>query len=197
MAPTYERSLAPGRSYQERLRRRAVARLELAPGATVVDAGCGTGASLPLLVEAVGPAGRVVGVDQSSGMLAEAARRIDEQGWSNFELIEAPVQDAAIPPGADAALFFFTHDLLRTPAALRNVIGDLAPGSMVVAAGAKRPAGWLTPAAIPAWLVMRRYVTTSEGTSAPWSLLAGELASCDVEEHVLGFLYLAAGRARG
>jgi len=42
------------------------------PSSTVLDAPCGTGRYFPLIVEA---GHRVVGIDQSSGMLAEAAAR--------------------------------------------------------------------------------------------------------------------------
>ena len=40
------------------IRRAAVAALALKPGEIVFDVGCGTGATLPLLAEAVGPDGR-------------------------------------------------------------------------------------------------------------------------------------------
>ncbi|MFJ3581918.1 class I SAM-dependent methyltransferase [Streptomyces sp. NPDC090127] len=52
----------------------AVAELGLRPGASVLDAGCGTGRALPALRAAVGPAGTVVGVDLTPEMLAEAVR---------------------------------------------------------------------------------------------------------------------------
>ncbi|TMD04339.1 MAG: methyltransferase domain-containing protein [Chloroflexi bacterium] len=54
---------------------RAVADLESPAGGTVLDAACGTGRALPALRAAVGPAGTVVGVDLTTEMLAEAARR--------------------------------------------------------------------------------------------------------------------------
>lgn len=57
------------------IRREAVAELDLAAGDHVVDVGCGPGASLGLLDEAVGPEGRVVGVDYSAGMARRARAR--------------------------------------------------------------------------------------------------------------------------
>lgn len=179
--------------YQEGVRKRAVAALQLKTGQTVIDVGCGTGASFARLGAAVGRDGRVVGVDQSAGMLAVAAKRIADVGWTNIELIEAPAQEAEIPD-ADAAIFFFTHDLMRTPAALDKVTTAVRHGGRVVTAGAKRPSLWLAPIALAAQLIMRRYVTTDEGLARPWDLLADRLEDVTSESLLLGAIYLVAGR---
>ncbi|WP_242907205.1 class I SAM-dependent methyltransferase [Actinomadura terrae] len=50
----------------------AVGEAAVPPGATVLDAGCGTGRALPALRAAVGPTGRVFGVDVTPEMLAVA-----------------------------------------------------------------------------------------------------------------------------
>lgn len=52
----------------------AVAALRLSPGATVLDVGCGTGRALPLLRDAVGPGGTVIGLDLVPEMLEQAVR---------------------------------------------------------------------------------------------------------------------------
>lgn len=193
MAESYDRQLAIGGRYLEGIRARAVSRLGLSEGATVLDLGCGTGASFRRLARAVGPTGRVVGVDQSAGMLDVARRRIAEASWPNVELIEAPLQDAQLP-SCDAALFFFTHDLLRTPEALDNVVDAVRAGGTVATAGMQRPSIWMGPLTAAAWVAMRRYVTTREGLSRPWDLLMQRLADVAVERRGLGAVYVASGR---
>ncbi|MEV7196520.1 methyltransferase domain-containing protein [Streptomyces sp. NPDC093510] len=54
--------------------RAAVAELSLAPGSSVLDAGCGTGRALPALRDAVGPSGVVLGADLTPAMLEAATR---------------------------------------------------------------------------------------------------------------------------
>jgi ubiquinone/menaquinone biosynthesis C-methylase UbiE len=63
--------------------------LHLAPGDTVLDVPCGTGANFPILRALVGATGRVVGCDASPGMLNRAHRKIRKVGWQNVEAIEA------------------------------------------------------------------------------------------------------------
>src|ERR1700742_3284812 len=65
--------LYPAPGYPQRTQRlRTVHALGLRPGDTVVDMACGTGLNFPLLEKAVGPGGRIVGVDLTDAMLARA-----------------------------------------------------------------------------------------------------------------------------
>jgi demethylmenaquinone methyltransferase/2-methoxy-6-polyprenyl-1,4-benzoquinol methylase len=70
-------------------RESGVALLNLRPGDTVLDVGCGTGLNFALLVGAVGPTGTVIGLDRSAEMLAMAHRRVDANGWTTVQVIQA------------------------------------------------------------------------------------------------------------
>lgn len=53
-------------------------RSALAPGAAVLDVGCGPGTSVFDMAGLVGPTGRLVGLDASEVMVAEARRRAED-----------------------------------------------------------------------------------------------------------------------
>ena len=71
-ARRYDR-LAP---LTRRLRRRAVGRLQLRAGQTVIDVACGTGLTFALLADQIGPDGSLVGIDLSPEMLSQARERV-------------------------------------------------------------------------------------------------------------------------
>jgi SAM-dependent methyltransferase len=54
-------------------------RMALRPGHRLLEVGCGPGTDVFDMVELVGPAGRVVGLDASETMIAEARRRARER----------------------------------------------------------------------------------------------------------------------
>jgi len=175
-----------------RLRERAHALLDLRPGETVLDAGCGTGLSLPALAAAVGPAGRVFGFDVSGEMLGLARRRVAALG--NVALMESPAEDVALPGKFQAALFFFTHDVLQSPRALERLFSHAAPGARVVLAGAKHPSRWLLPLRLYRLLKARPWVTTLHGLDRPWAGTERYLPGLEVRPAMLGTVYLASGR---
>jgi SAM-dependent methyltransferase len=178
----------------EPLRRTAVARLELQAGQTVIDVGCGTGLSLPLLVAAVGRRGHVIGIEQSPEMLDRARSRAKAAGWRQVELVESPVESAPIPRRGDAALFHFTHDILQRPEAVANVIAALRPGAMVVASGLKWAPPWALAVNLMVLPAALRSVTSLDGLAAPWHLLQAHLPQLHFSPALLGGAYIASGR---
>jgi SAM-dependent methyltransferase len=75
---------------------KAVEAAGLMAGDVAVDVGCGTGRALPALAAAVGPAGRVIGLDLTPDMLAQA-RAADRESCAALLLADArrlPLADA-------------------------------------------------------------------------------------------------------
>jgi demethylmenaquinone methyltransferase/2-methoxy-6-polyprenyl-1,4-benzoquinol methylase len=93
-------------------RKRAVAALRLKRGDVVVEIGCGTGLNFALLEEAVGPEGKVIGVDMTDAMLSEARKKVDSAGWSNVTLIQCDAAEYAFSGKVDGILSTFALTLV-------------------------------------------------------------------------------------
>jgi len=122
--------LYPVPGYPQRGQRlRAVRALGLRPGESVVDIACGTGLNFSLLEQAIGPEGRIVGVDLTDAMLAQAQDRIEANGWGNVTLVQADAAAFDFPAGVDAILS--TYALTQVPGC-----GDvIAHGAAALARG--------------------------------------------------------------
>ena len=188
-AATYDLELA----LFEPFRKLAIDRLELQSGETVLDVGCGTGLSLERLRRAVGATGHVIGIEQCPAMIDRARNRIAGQEGGNVTLLCAPAEEAHIDGCADAALLHFTHDVLRRPAALDRVLRHLRSGARLVACGLKWAPPWAVPVNVFVWGAALRSVSCLRGLDRPWSLLAERVPDLEIEEMLLGAVFLARG----
>ena len=177
------------------LRYRTVWNLDLRPGDAVLDVACGTGLSFALLEEAIGPSGRLVGVELSPEMAAIARARIERAGWRNAQLIVARMEDAALAPNSlDAVAFNFTHDVLQSEQALANIFAACKPGARVAVAGSKLLPWYLAPVNLYVRWNNAPYMTTQRNLRAPWKLLSSYVGDLSVEPALWGAGYLAKGR---
>jgi ubiquinone/menaquinone biosynthesis C-methylase UbiE len=80
-------------------KRRTVDFIMVEEGQRALDVGCGTGDDVRDLAGLVGVNGRVVGIDHSSDMIAEARRRFCDSGLP-IEFIEAEAESLPQPDGA-------------------------------------------------------------------------------------------------
>jgi ubiquinone/menaquinone biosynthesis C-methylase UbiE len=192
--------LYPAPGYPQRAQRlHAVHALDLRPGDTVIDIACGTGLNFPLLEKAIGPEGRIVGVDLTDAMLAQAHDRITTNGWSNISLTQADAAEFEFPTGVDAILS--TYALSQVPECAEVI----AHGAAALSAGGR----WVVldlkvPAGTPRWLaqlgtaIVRRFASIDEWVMRrPWEAIRAamqdELAEVSWHELCFGTAFLAAG----
>lgn len=119
-----------GRAYKQQL----LDLLDLRPGHTVLDVGCGPGTDLPALAERVGAGGRVIGVDQDPAMLATARERTAALG--TVEIREADAHALPVGPGtADRAKIDRVLMHVRSPEeVLSQLHAATRPGALVALA---------------------------------------------------------------
>lgn len=183
---------------------RAVDRLALRPGGSVLDFGCGTGLSFPLLQDAIGPTGRLIGVELSPDMIERARQRVTREGWSNVALIEANAEEVELEPDSvDGVLCFYTGDLMLSEPALARAVGALRPAGRsgasgwIVAVGPRRATGLL--GVLPNLITLAYsgfFVTTTNPSkiARPWATLERLIGPLEVEYYRLGMQFIVRGQ---
>lgn len=181
----------------DRYRRRAVEALTLRRGDTVVDLGCGTGLNFPFLERAVGPQGRVIGVDLTDEMLERARRRVDNAGWRNVELVKSDMLSYAFPEGVGGVLSTLAITLVpEYDAVIRTAARALRPAGRMAVFDMKRPDGWPEPLVrLAAWLNSPYGVSLDLAERHPWESIRSSLGEVVFQELYLGMLYLSVGEA--
>lgn len=125
------------------------------PGSSVLDVGCGTGATTLAAARRAGPAGRCVGVDVSEPMIAAARARIERAGVS-AGFVRADAATHAFEPAGFELLVsrfgvMFFDDFPRAFANLRRAGTDTATIRFIT---------WRSPGENP-------FQTTAERAAAP------------------------------
>jgi SAM-dependent methyltransferase len=85
--------------------RRAIDRLDVAPGQRVLDVGCGTGPTTIELARRATPGGGALGMDISATMIDAARARAAREGVDAAEFVVGDAQSAALGEGSFDAVF--------------------------------------------------------------------------------------------
>ncbi|MDP2311039.1 MAG: methyltransferase domain-containing protein [Pseudomonadota bacterium] len=164
-----------------------VAAMALEPGGRALDLACGTGPNLPLLAAAVGPAGHVLGVDFSGGMLTRARRRVAELPQVALLQHDARTLTSAEVGPIDAIISTLGLSVIPDPeAVLAAMWALLAPGGRFVIFDvyAER---WV-PAS--SWI---KLIAQADLYRRPWEVLEGLGATVE-REWLAGSPHIHGGR---
>ena len=126
-----------------RIKRRSVNHLRLQRGDKVLVYSIGAGFGLDFILDQIGEAGSVVGVDFSESMLKIAQEKVDKNGWKNVRLVLAdlreydPAHDFDYKVDATLSIFGYLDKKV-----ISDLIRTLKPGGRIVISGPQPLRGW-------------------------------------------------------
>jgi ubiquinone/menaquinone biosynthesis C-methylase UbiE len=128
-AQAYDRLGNPMQSWGETI----VARLDLRGDETALDLGCGSGRLTELLAERL-PRGRVIAVDRSANMLAQARERMAPLFGQRVEYLQCSLDDLDLEQTAELAFSNAALHWIRDhPRLFRAIFRALEPGGRLIA----------------------------------------------------------------
>jgi ubiquinone/menaquinone biosynthesis C-methylase UbiE len=176
------------------LRKHAVDRLSLKHGDCVLDVGCGTGRNFLFLHEAIGPTGRIYGVDLSAGMLRNARKLRNRHHWTNIHLTEGDAADYVAPEPLDGVLFSLSYNTMpHHLTVLGRIWKQLRPGGRLVIMDSKLPPGLGGKLLLPFSLWMMRHTLLGNPYIRPWEHHAELVDDFEMEEFLFASYYVCRG----
>jgi demethylmenaquinone methyltransferase/2-methoxy-6-polyprenyl-1,4-benzoquinol methylase len=179
-------------------RQKAVDLLCLSIGDRVVEIGCGTGRNFALLEHAVGPEGMVIAIDASETMLAQAAKRVARERWTNVEFVQSDAASYDFPTDIDGVIS--TYTLMAIPEydrVIERACQALKLGGRCVVLDQKLPSGTASRL-VPLLDFLSRPFDYSRIVSQRrvWESVQRHAGNVEVEPLYFGFVYLAVGEIR-
>ncbi|MHC4991990.1 MAG: class I SAM-dependent methyltransferase, partial [Planctomycetota bacterium] len=119
-------------------------------GTDVADIGAGSGFMTELLAELVGPNGTVYAVDINPVMMGRLARRADENGIDNLQIVVCSERTVDLPPeSVDMVFICDTYHHFEYPrTTMRSIHEALRPGGQIVLVDFHR-----IPGVSPEWIL--------------------------------------------
>ncbi|MBI2453182.1 methyltransferase domain-containing protein [Candidatus Peregrinibacteria bacterium] len=175
-------------------RKRAMDVLNLREGQAVLEVGCGTGENFPYLHKKVGESGKIIGVEYSEKMLDVAREKITKRGYQNIQLHQADA--AQFKPSHEINAALFADVLFVIPdfrLALKNAIAAIETEGRVSILDFKLSDNPVLKVLNGIWRKWSNFYGGDFGRR-PWENLEELLGRpITMEEHLLGFRYIAHG----
>src|SRR5262249_40389193 len=156
-----------------------------------------TGRNLRYLREAVGPEGIVYGVDISAGMLAEAQKVCDANGWTNVKLIQSDAAEFVPPKPLDGVLFGLSYNPMpHHLTVLHHAWHQLREGGRLAIMDAKAPSGPTRGLSLRFGLWLMRHTLLGNPLIEPWKHFKPFARDFTMEEMLFGSYYVCHGTKR-
>jgi len=173
-------------------RKRAIEMLNLQPGDTVVEIGCGTGLNFAYLQEKVGSAGKIIGVDITGEMLERAHARCQANAWRNVRLVEQDAVGFHFPHDTDGVISTFALTLVPGyHRVVSNAATALQAGKRMVLLDLQLPA-WPRPLVKLGILLTSGFGVNEEiAARHPWESMATVFGNVQKTDIYFGAVYFA------
>jgi ubiquinone/menaquinone biosynthesis C-methylase UbiE len=182
-------------SFTGPIREEAIGGLNLSRGSSVIDVGCGTGASFPYLEAVIGDRGKIIGIEPSKSMITVANDRILNAGWKNIILYENIIEEIDENEQYDGALLFAMHDVFNSIEGLKKIHSLLKDGARIVCVGPKlQEKGFLKILNPMVNLLFKRLAISQNNKDKPWRLIEGLFTTEQIIEEKHGLIFIYIGR---
>jgi len=156
--------------------RRTIERLALASGASVLDVGCGSGASAIPAAVAVGSQGRVLGVDLAQRLLELARVKARQLQLHNIEFRLADMESLGFPDATfDAVVcvfaIFFVPDMVKQVRELWRMVRP--GGQLAITTWGPR---MFEPGSGAWWAAVGKFRPDLVSTTSPWERITTPIA---------------------
>ena len=177
------------------IRGRAIRKLDLRQGDTVLEVGCGTGRNLPYLQDAVGSNGHIFGVDVSERMLARSQALCERTGWKNVTLVRTDALDYHAPRMLDAVLFGLSYAVMQNGKRILNhAWSQLRAGGCAVIVDGKTMPGIAGRLLHPLVILEMKVTVLGDPDHNACADLRSLTDEVTVEEELFGAYFICQGR---
>jgi hypothetical protein len=132
-------------------------------------------------------------------MAKQANKRIQKNGWTNIQVVLADARDVELEGHFDALLMMGAPDVYASAAALARLVPHLRQNARVVAFGAKlcrHRHGRAFNSIFRGMFARATFASTPALDYEPWKELEHWTDRMEIEEHFLGWMFLAWGSIR-
>jgi ubiquinone/menaquinone biosynthesis C-methylase UbiE len=141
---------------EEHLAKQAIQMIDLKPGESILEIGCGTGANLNRMAQDISPTGLMIGLDLSFGMLSHARKKVSLKLTEKIiRLVQGDGENLPIAAGKiNTILLSFTLELFDNPmisALLAECRRVLIPSGRIGVVGLSRKPGNTLPVRVYDW----------------------------------------------